>query len=97
MLRRICTSGRQTVRLAAGVLLVLLGVSLVPTLIGMTGWLYFTGTLVMGLLMLIVAVSFARDRSVGNARRLLKSSVLYLPLLLVLIIVDAGLRPFGGL
>jgi len=63
----------------------------------MAGWLYFSGTLLIGLLMLIVALSFARDRSVGNARRLLKSSVLYLPLLLLFIIVDAGFKPFGGL
>jgi protoheme IX farnesyltransferase len=63
----------------------------------MAGWLYLSGTLVIGLLMLMVALSFARDRSTGNARRVLKTSVLYLPLLLVLIIVDAGLKPFGGL
>jgi len=47
--------------------------------------------------MLMVALNFARDRSVGNARRLLKSSVLYLPLLLLFIILDAGFKPFGWL
>jgi protoheme IX farnesyltransferase len=89
--------GRRTVRLAVGFSLVLLGVSLVPTLIGMTGPLYFVATLVIGLLMLLAALSFARDRSVGNARRLLKASVLYLPLLLLFILLDAGLKPFSGL
>jgi len=97
MLPVIDSSGLQTVRLTIGFSLVLLGVSLIPTLIGMTGWFYFSGTLMIGLLMLMVALSFARDRSVGNARRLLKSSVLYLPLLLLFIIVDAGFKPFGGL
>jgi len=97
MLPAIEPSGLQTVRLTLGFSVVLIGVSLIPTLIGMAGWLYFSGTLLIGLLMLIVALSFARDRSVGNARRLLKSSVLYLPLLLLFIIVDAGFKPFGGL
>jgi len=97
MLPVIEPSGLQTVRLTLGFSVVLIGVSLIPTLIGMAGWLYFSGTLLIGLLMLIVALSFARDRSVANARRLLKSSVLYLPLLLLFVIVDAGFKPFGGL
>src|SRR5215471_13383928 len=97
MLPVIERSGFKTVRLTIGFSLILLAVSVVPTLLGMAGWLYFFGTLLLGLLMLIVALSFARDRSVGNARRLLKASVLYLPLLLLFIFLDAGLKPFGGL
>jgi protoheme IX farnesyltransferase len=90
-------SGRKTVRLTLGFSLTLLGVSLIPTFIGMAGWLYFCGTFVIGLLMLIGALGFARDHTVGNARRLLKSSILYLPLLLLFIVVDAGLKRFAGL
>jgi len=83
-------SGALTIWLALGSSLILLGVSLTPTFIGMTGRLYFFGTLLIGLLMLVAAAGFARDRSTGNARLLLRVSVLYLPLLLVLIILDAG-------
>jgi len=90
-------NGLRTVRLTLWFSLVLVGVSLIPTFMEMTGWLYFSGTLLIGLLMLMVALSFARDRSIGSARRVLKASVLYLPLLLVFILVDAGLKPFGGL
>jgi protoheme IX farnesyltransferase len=90
-------SGQRTVRLAVGFSLVLIGVSLIPTFIGMAGWVYFFGTLSIGLLMLIVALRFAHDRSVGSARRLLKASVLYLPLLLLFIFLDVGLKPLGGL
>ena len=97
MLPVIEPSGRQTVHLAVGFSLVLVCVSIIPTLIGMAGWFYFSGTFLIGLLMLMVALRFARDRSVDNARRLLKASVLYLPLLLLFIILDAGLKPFGGL
>ena len=93
MLPVIEPTGERTVRLAVGFSLVLLGVSVIPTLIGMAGWLYFSGTLLIGLLMLMVALGFARDHSLGNARRLLKASILYFPLLLLFIFLDASLRP----
>ena len=97
MLPVIEPSGVRTVRLAVGFSLILLGASIIPTLIGMAGWFYFSSTLLIGLLMLLVALGFARDRSVYNARRLLKASVLYLPLMLLFIILDAGLKPLAGL
>lgn len=97
MLPVIEPSGVRTVRLAVGFSLILLGASIIPTLIGMAGWFYFSSTSLIGLLMLLVALSFARDRSVHNARRLLKASVLYLPLMLLFIILDAGLKPLAGL
>ena len=97
MLPVIEPTGLRTVRLTLGFSLVLLAVSLIPTLMGMAGWLYFSGALLIGFMILSVARSFARDPSVGNARRLLKSSILYLPSLLLFILVDAGLKRFGGL
>src|SRR6516164_5664379 len=51
-------SGLNTVRLTLGFSVLLIGVSLIPTLIGTAGWVYFAGTLSIGLLMLLVAVSF---------------------------------------
>jgi protoheme IX farnesyltransferase len=95
MLPTIEPSGIRTVRLTIIFSLILVGVSLVPTLIGMTGGTYFCGTLLIGLLMLVAALGFARDRSLGNARRLLKASVLYLPLLLGFILLDATFNWFG--
>jgi protoheme IX farnesyltransferase len=97
MLPVIEPSGRRTVRLAAGFSVVLIAASLIPAFIGMAGWFYFAGTLSIGVLMLIVALQFVRDRSVANARQLLRASILYLPLLLLFIFLDAGLKPFGGL
>jgi len=94
MLPSIEPSGTRTVRLTIGFSLVLLAVSLVPTLIGMAGWLYFFGTFSLGLLMLVPALGFARNRSTTNARRLLKASILYLPLLLAFILLDAGFHWF---
>jgi protoheme IX farnesyltransferase len=90
MLPAIEPSGVRTVRLAIASSLILLAVSLAPTLIGMAGWVYFFGTLLLGLLMLVAALSFARNRNIGTARGLLKASIVYLPLLLGSIILDAG-------
>jgi protoheme IX farnesyltransferase len=94
MLPSIEPSGTRTVRLTIGFSLVLLAVSLVPTLIGMAGWVYFFGTFSLGLLMLVAALGFARNRSTTNARCLLKASILYLPLLLASIVLDAGFHWF---
>jgi heme o synthase len=77
---------RQTILFAA----LLIGVSVLPTVIGMTGKVYCIGALVMGVALLVVGALFARTKSFLDARRLLKASVVYLPLLLLLIIVDAG-------
>jgi heme o synthase len=78
---------RQTILFSV----LLLGVSVLPTAIGMTGKVYCVGALVMGLAMLAVGAMFTRSKSFLDARRLLKASVIYLPLLLLLIIIDAGL------
>ncbi len=67
---------------------VLLGVASLPTFIGMTGWIYFTGALLLGLMMLEVGIRLYRTHSMTDARKLLRASVYYLPLLLVLIAVD---------
>jgi len=77
---------RQTILFAA----LLLGASIVPTYIGMTGRIYCAGALVMGLALLAVGAWLAETKSISDARRLLRASVVYLPLLLLLIIVDAG-------
>ena len=78
---------RQTILFAA----LLLWTSILPTAIGMTGRIYCAGALVMGSALLTVGAVLARRKSFLDARRLLKASVVYLPLLLILIIVDAGL------
>ncbi len=78
---------RQTILFAA----LLLGASILPTAIGMTGKVYCAGALVMGLALLAVSALLAHRKRFLDARRLLRASVIYLPLLLILIIVDAGL------
>ena len=83
--------GRRTCRHILAFSLMLLAFSVLPATLGMSGMLYGAGALVLGLLMLAPGVTLARSRSIGDARRLLRASVLYLPLLFLLSIVDRGL------
>ena len=57
---------------------------------GLTGSFYLAGSIVLGALLLVSGLAFGITRSMPAARRLLKASVFYLPLLLGLCVVDAG-------
>jgi protoheme IX farnesyltransferase len=67
----------------------LLLVSLLPTLMGLTGKVYFVGALVIGLAFLAFGIATAVLRTNLSARRLLVASVIYHPILLALIVFDA--------
>jgi protoheme IX farnesyltransferase len=78
------STGRQSVLYAAA----LVPLSLAPRLMHMTGDVYFAGALVLGILSLWLAIRFARTRAVGDARRVFFGSILYLPILWILMIAD---------
>jgi protoheme IX farnesyltransferase len=80
--------GRRTGRQAVSHALLLLPVSLCPFLVKLAGPIYFTGTLALGLAFLWYAVRFARQVTVPRARQLFYASILYLPLVLGLLVVD---------
>src|SRR6266404_5618736 len=84
-------SGKRMFRQTIVFSILLLAVSLLPTVVGVTGRPYFCGALLSGLLMIVIALQFARERELAVARRLLKATVVYLPALLLLIALDAGL------
>jgi protoheme IX farnesyltransferase len=88
MLPVIEPDGRSTARQAVIYALALLPVSLAPTLVGMTGPIYFAGALVLTLLFIGLALRFAGTRSIPDARRLFFGSIIYLPLLWMLMIAD---------
>jgi heme o synthase len=88
MLPVIEPDGRSTARQAVAYSAALLPLSLAPTLIGMAGTVYFSGALVLTPLFLGMAIRFGMTRSVPAARQLFLSSILYLPLLWILMIVD---------
>jgi len=66
----------------------LVAFSLMPSLMGMSGKIYFWGALVLGFGVLYTAFLFQKTQSNIDARKILGASILYLPLLLILIVVD---------
>jgi protoheme IX farnesyltransferase len=63
-------------------------VSLVPSFLGFFGKGYFWGALILGSIFLIMGIRLAWTKSSMSARQLLLTSVVYLPLLLVLMVIS---------
>ena len=80
--------GRVTGQQIVVYTLMLLPVSLLPTALGISGKVYFCGAIVLGLLFLYSSVRAAFSKSRQQARRLLLASVLYLPLLFILMVLN---------
>lgn len=80
--------GRSTARQMVLYGAALLPVSLLPTVLGLTGPTYFLGTLTLGCFFLGVCVVFALRFSTQAARRVLLVSVFYLPAVLLVMVLD---------
>ena len=63
-------------------------VSLFPVLLGMTGQIYFVGALVLGGCFLYYGIRVAMERTNIRARQVLLASVVYLPVIMVLLVID---------
>ncbi len=81
--------GRRTCRHILAFSVLLIAVSILPALLGSSGTVYLLGALVLGAGMLAAGVSLTISRSNVDARRLLRASVIYLPLLLILTVFDS--------
>lgn len=81
-------NGRVTGQQIVVYTLMLIPVSLLPTILGMSGKVYFYGAIVLGLLFLYSSLRAAFSLSRQQARRLLLASVLYLPLLFILMVLN---------
>lgn len=68
--------------------LALLAVSLLPTLLGLAGSIYFIVAFVLGVGFLASGIALAMTPSLPAARRLLFASLIYLPVLLVVMALD---------
>lgn len=68
--------------------IMLLPVSLLPTMLGVAGQTYFYGALVLGILFLASSIRAALSKSNQHARQLLLASVIYLPLLFGLMVLN---------
>jgi len=77
-------TGRQAVLFAAA----LLPVSLAPTFVGLSGWIYFSIALALSISLFVLSVKFAATRSETSARRLFFGSITYLPLIWAAMILN---------
>lgn len=80
--------GRQTRHQTLLYTLTLIPVSLLPSVLGLTGAVYFAVALGLGVYFLWMAIRFARSASSANARGLFRASILYLPLLMAVLVLD---------
>ncbi len=80
--------GSETFRQAALYAMALFPVSLAPTVLGLSGATYFVGALVLSGWLVGVCLKAARTRSPQSAGRLFAASILYLPLLLLLLVLN---------
>jgi len=77
-------AGRQAVGYAAA----LLPTSLVPTIVNLSGNVYGVLAAVLGVALLVLSIRFARTRTNATARDLFIASLVYLPLIWIVMIVD---------
>lgn len=81
-------TGDRTAWQIVGQGIALLAVSLLPTLAGLTGYVYLAGALVLGVLFAVFGIAAAVGRTDRHARRLLFASIVYLPALLTIMMID---------
>lgn len=81
--------GAATARAAVLYSLALLGVSVLPALLGLAGVAYVIGAVLAGFVLLAASIAFFFERSNRTARRLFMISNLYLMTVMVLLVVSA--------
>jgi protoheme IX farnesyltransferase len=90
MLPCVDPTGRRMFRQAMLYATALIGIALLLPALHLTGSIYLFGSVVAGAALLVACIGMAETRTVRDARRALLVSVIYLPVLLVLIVIDAG-------
>jgi len=80
--------GRITARQIVLFTVMLLPVSLAPFFLGFAGWIYLVGAVLLGIWFLWASIGAARAKTVEKSRKLLLVSVLYLPAIFALMVID---------
>jgi len=80
--------GRVTGQQIIAYTVMLVPVSLLPTVLGISGKIYFVAALILGLLFLASGIRAALSKSNQHARQLLMASVFYLPLLFGVMVLN---------
>ena len=97
MLPVVESNGRSTVWRILAYSAALIPVSVLPTAIGMAGRVYLVGAVILGAMLFRVSMGMAMPQlpatvaaSKPPARRLLRATIIYLPVLFALMMVNAG-------
>jgi protoheme IX farnesyltransferase len=88
MLPAVDESGRRTGAAVVLCSLALVPLGLMPTLIGMAGWIHGAASVVLGAWLVVRSVSVHRQRDDRSARRLFRASLVYLSLLMLILVAD---------
>lgn len=80
--------GESTARQILLYSVLLIPISLLPSWVGMTGTIYLVGAIALGLFFLYSGIRVSLDRSKLRARKVLLASVVYLPVLYALMVLD---------
>lgn len=90
MLPVIDATGRLTCQVIVVTSLTLLPLGLLLTILGIAGFFYALGSIVLGLWMVLLSLRLLASRTHANARGVFLASITYLPLLLCLLVIDRG-------
>jgi protoheme IX farnesyltransferase len=88
MLAAVRPHGRALAFEILAALLLLVPVTLAPTLLGMAGRVYFVAAAVLDVAFLYFGLRLSAERSVQRARTLLLASVIYIPILFAFLVFD---------
>jgi len=91
MLPVVQPDGINTFRQSLAAAVLLIPVSLWPTFVRMNGWIYFAGAFLLGVWFLAACVRWRITETNADAQKVLRVSVMYFPLLLMLIALDSVL------
>ena len=81
-------AGKITMRQIVMFTIMLVPVSLAPFFFGISGPIFLTAAIVLGILFLIASIQAARAKTNEKAKHLLLASVIYLPLLFIFMVAD---------
>jgi protoheme IX farnesyltransferase len=81
-------TGRRAGNEAVGYAAALVPISMIPAFVGLSGLVYFAVAGVLSVVLLAVAVRFGRSRTDLHARRLFYGSLVYLPVIWIVMIAD---------
>lgn len=90
MLPAVDPTGQVTAQTMVLTSLILIPMGLLVTVYGVAGWWFAIISIVLGLWMVVESFRFLRARTDASARRVFFTSITYLPLLLLALVLDRG-------